>query len=119
MLPFGAPGHRTRAERFDDAVAGAVDRLTPRWGEQWGRLEFGTEDIPPSDPAPWEEGIALGRYFPADVGLPARVVLYRRPIEQRTDAAGLPGLVRDVVAEHVAHVVGRSPEEVDPEYGAP
>ncbi|WP_062312031.1 metallopeptidase family protein [Demequina rhizosphaerae] len=117
LLPFGAPGYRTRAERFDDLVADAVERLEPRWGDEWGRIEFGTEDVPPSDPTPWEEGVPLGRLFPADLGQPTRVVLYRRPLEQRSDPADLPALVRDVVAEHVAHVVGRPPEEVDPEYG--
>ncbi len=117
LLPFGAPGYRTRAERFDDLVADAVDRLEPRWGHEWGRIEFGTEDVPPSDPTPWEDGVPLGRLFPAELGQPTRVVLYRRALEQRADAAELPGLVRDVVAEHIAHVVGRSPDEVDPEYG--
>ncbi|SEJ20637.1 metallopeptidase family protein [Demequina mangrovi] len=117
LLPFGAPGHRTRAERFDELVADAVDRLEPRWGDTWGRIEFGTEDVPPSDPTPWEDGVPLGRLFPADLGQPTRVVLYRRTLEQRADPAELPGLVRDVIAEHIAHVVGRPPEEVDPEYG--
>jgi len=117
LLPFGAPGYRTRAERFDELVADAVDRLEPRWGERWGRIEFGAEDVPPSDPTPWEEGIPLGRLFPADLGQPTRVVLYRRPLEERAEPADLPALVRDVIAEHVGHVVGAPPEEVDPDYG--
>ncbi|WP_082092275.1 metallopeptidase family protein [Demequina pelophila] len=117
LLPFGAPAYRTRAERFDDAVADAVHRLEPRWGSVWGRIEFGTEDVPPSDPAPWEEGVPLGRLFPADLGQPARVVLYRRPLEQRAEWPHLHALVRDVVAENVAHLLGRAPDEVDPDYG--
>lgn len=118
LLPFGAPGHRTRAERFDDAVGDAVDRLEERWGQRWGRIEFGIEDVPPSDPAPWEDGVPLGRVFPADLGQPTRVVLYRRPIEQRVEPAEMAVLVRDVVAEQVGHVLGMDPEEVDPDYGA-
>jgi len=61
--------------------------------------------------------VPLGRYFPADAGLPARIVVYRRPVETRAlDAEELEDLVRDVVVEQVAHLLGRSPDEVDPEY---
>ena len=117
LLPFGAPGHRTRSERFDDLLTDAVERLEARWGGEWGRIEFGSEDVPPSDPTPWEEGVPLGRLFPADLGQPTRIVLYRRPIEQRVDPVDLPALVRDVITDHVAHVLTLPPEDVDPEYG--
>ena len=117
LLPFGAPGHRTRAEHFDGLIADAAERLAARWGQEWGRIEFGAEDVPPSDPTPWEDGVPLGRLFPADLGQPTRIVLYRRPIEQRADPADLPALVRDVLAEHVAHVLSMPPEDVDPDYG--
>ena len=118
LHPLGAPGTRSRGEIFDDAVYEAAERLEERWGRRWGKLEFSTEDVPPSDPAPWEEGVALGRLFPADLGQPARIVLYRRPIEQRCEPQELRALVRDVLAEHVGHVLGRAPEDVDPDYGS-
>ena len=58
------------------------------------------------------------RDFPSDAGLPARIVVYRRPVESRaTDALDLADLVRDVVVEQVAHLLGRSPDDVDPHYG--
>lgn len=117
LLPYDAPGFTTRSEDFDDAVRTAAERLEQRWGRQWGDVEFGTEDVPPSEPAPWEDGAPLGRLFPADLGQPTRVVLYRRPIELRSDLHDRGALVRDVVAEQVAHLVGRSPETVDPDYG--
>jgi glycosyltransferase involved in cell wall biosynthesis len=81
--------------------------------------EFAVEDVPPSNPAPWEHGgVPGGRYFPPDAGLPARIVIYRRPVESRaTDPFDLADLVRDVVVEQVAHMLGRSPEDVDPQYG--
>ena len=61
----------------------------------------------------------LGRYFPADAGMPARIVVYRRPVETGAiDVADLADLVRDVVVEQVAHMLGRRPEEVDPRYHA-
>jgi hypothetical protein len=44
--------------------------------------------------------------------------VYRRPVESRAlDVADLGELVRDVVVEQVAHLLGKAPEDVDPEYG--
>lgn len=119
LLPTTAPAYRTRAERFDDLVLDAVDELERRWSRQLEGTEFAVEDVPPSGPAPWEHGgVTLGRYFPADAGLPNRIVVYRRPLEARaTDALDLADLVHDVVVEQVAHLLGRAPEDVDPGYG--
>jgi predicted Zn-dependent protease with MMP-like domain len=118
MLPTGLPAYRTRAERFDDLVLAAVERLEKRWARQLDGTEFAVEDVPPSDPAPWEHGgVPLGRYFAADAGMPDRIVVYRRPIETRAvDAEELEDLVRDVVVEQVAILLERGPDEVDPEY---
>lgn len=119
LLPTSAPAYRTRAERFDDLVLDAVEELERRWARQLDGTEFAVEDVPPSGPAPWEHGgVPLGRYFPADAGLPARIVVYRRPLEARAaDALDLADLVHDVVVEQVAHLLGRAPEDVDPDYG--
>src|SRR3712207_2817817 len=118
LLPAGLPAYRTRAERFDDLVLAAVERLEKRWSRQLDGAEFAVEDVPPSQPAPWEHGgVPLGRYFPSDAGMPPRIVVYRRPVETRAlDAEELEDLVRDVVVEQVAHLLARTPEEVDPEY---
>ena len=112
------PAYRSRARRFDELVLGAVDGLEKQWSRQLEGTEFAVEDVPPSAPAPWESGgVPLGRYFAADAGLPNRIVIYRRPVETRAlDATDLGGLVRDVVVEQVAHLLGRPPEDVDPEY---
>lgn len=97
-------------------VAQALDR---RWGKALAGTQFAVEDVPPSDPAPWEDGgVPLGRAFPAEAGQPARVVVYRRPVEVRThDEDDLADLVRDVVVEQVAHLLARSPEDIDPHFG--
>lgn len=120
LLPAVLPAHRTRAERFDEAVLDAVERLERRWGKELDGVEFGVEDVPPSDPAPWEHGnVPLGRYFPADgpAGLRHRIVVYRRPVETRAEGPrDLANLVRDVVVEQVAHLLSRAPEDVDPDY---
>ncbi len=118
LLPAALPGHRTRAEHFDDLVLDAVERLEVRWARQLSGTEFAVEEVPPSAPAPWEGGgVPLGRYFPADAGLPARIVVYRRPVVTRAaDPADLADLVRDVLVEQVAHLLARAPEDVDPGY---
>ncbi|MGC4173816.1 metallopeptidase family protein [Demequina sp.] len=118
LHPLGSPGSLSRGEIFDDLVLEGAERLEGRWGNEWGRLEFGTEDVPPSEPSPWERGVPLGRLFPADLGQTARIVLYRRPIEQRCEPQELPSLVRDVLAEHVGYLLGKPPEDIDPDYGA-
>ena len=118
VVPPSLPAYRTRAERFDDHVLAAVERLERRWAEQLEGTEFGVEEVPPSQPAPWEHGgVPLGRYFPADGGLPARIVVYRRPVQTRAvDEADLADLVRDVLVEQVAHLLAKAPEDVDPGY---
>jgi len=116
-LATALPAYRTRSERFDDIVADASERLAVRWGSQWGLLEFGVEDVPPSDPAPWEHGVPLGRVLPGEYGAPTRVVLYRRPVTQRAGEDELAELVRDILAEQVGHLLSIRPDEIDPDYG--
>lgn len=117
LLPADVPAWRTRAQRFDDFVLDAVESLPPRFIDQVARIEFAVEDVPPNDPAPWEDRKpALSRLFPADRGLPARIVLYRRPLEARADVDyELAEVIQSVVVEQVAEVLGLSPEDLDPE----
>lgn len=119
MFPPGTPAHRTRAQRFDELVLDVVEDLDRTWATHLRGTEFAVEDVPPSDPAPWEDGgVLLGRFFPAEAGRPGRVVVYRRPVEVRAvDLDDLADLVRDVVVEQVAHLLARTPEEIDPNFG--
>ena len=119
LVPAALPLSRSRAERFDALVLDAAERLDQRWGEQLAEVEFAVEDVPPSDPAPWEHGdVPLGRLFARSGGHPARIVVYRRPVETRTgDLRETARLVHDVVVEQVAHLIGVEPGEVDPRYG--
>lgn len=116
VLP-SLPAYRTRAEQFDELVGDLSERLAGRWAKRWGRVEFGVEDVPPSDPSPWESGVPLGRVFPGEYGAPTRIVLYRMPLQQRATREDLPALVRDILAEQVGHLLGIRPDEVDPDYG--
>lgn len=119
LLPAGLPAYRTRGQRFDELVLASVERLELNWGRQLDGVEFAVEDVPPADPAPWERGgVPLGRCFPSEPGLPPRIVLYRRPVENRaTGPDDLGELVHEVVVDQVAHLLGRAPEEIDPQLG--
>ncbi len=115
------PLHRSRAERFDELVLDAVDSLEKRWEEALRSVEFAVEDVPPPEPTgPPEDPVPLGRVVPASDETPARIVIYRRPVETRAlDRTELTDLVHDVVVEQVAELLGLDPGAVDPEYGDP
>ncbi len=108
----------SRAERFDELVVDAATRLEESWGRPFPPLELGVEDVPPSDPAPWEHSeVPLGRLFGAEGRRPARIVIYRRPVETRTEGQQeLAALIGEVVTEQLAALLGVTPEQLDPGY---
>lgn len=110
------PAMSTRREQFDDLVLDAADRLRPHLGTRHAALEFAVEDVPPQDPAPWEDRAApLGRLIRGTADRPPRVVVYRRPVQARAhDEPDLADIVREVVTEQVAALLGVPPEELDP-----
>lgn len=108
----------SRAEQFDELVIDAAARLERLWGRPFPPVEFGVEDVPASDPLPWERAeIPLGRLFAATGREPARVLIYRRPIETRVESrAELIGIVGEVVTEQVAALLAVTPRDLDPGY---
>jgi predicted Zn-dependent protease with MMP-like domain len=116
LLPAGLPISRSRRETFGQYVLDAVQHLEGRWATQLAAVEFAVEDVPPSDPAPWEDcAVPLARLFPAADDLAARIVLYRRPVETRVgDRSGLAPMVHEIVVEQVAGMLGIDPAQVDP-----
>ena len=112
------PAMATRAERFDELVLDVAGRMEHQAGASLGSVEFAVEDVPPSDPAPWESSeVPLGRLFAAEGRMPARIVVYRRPVETRTnDARELAALINDVIVEQVASLLGVDPRELDAGY---
>jgi len=119
LLAPTLPAWRTRSEKFDQLVASTAARLV-RGNPSLTGVEFGIEEIPPSNPSPWEHAsVVVGRYFPADrtSGVAARIVVYRRPLLTRAqDASELAELVRMVLAEQAAEMLGVRPDQVDPDY---
>ena len=130
LVPTGVPLSRSRAEQFDDMVLDAVEHLEGRWAAKLESVEFAVEDVPWVDHSSPDEvvldadvledgSVPLARVLPAhrEGGRehPARIVVYRRPLEIRAaDRDDLADLVRDVVVDQVAVLLGRDPEEIDP-----
>ncbi len=109
------PAMRSRRDEFDDFVLDAAARLESTCGRAFPAVEFAVEDVPRA-PAPWEHAeVPLGRLYPASAGRPARIVVYRRPVETRASGPReVAALVADVVTEQVAGLLGVRPEELDP-----
>lgn len=120
LVPSGVPLHRSRAQRFDDHVLDAVERLEQRWPQEIAQLDFAVEEVPPVDHDPdsdWtDDPIPLARMFAGGRLKRTRIVLYRRPIEARSSNDDLAVLVHNICVEEVAHVLGLAPEEIDPHY---
>lgn len=108
----------SRRDTFDGFVLDAAARLEATCGRGFPTVEFAVEEVP-HGPAPWEHReVTLGRLVPASGGNPARIVVYRRPVETRvTDRRDVAALVADIVTEQVAGLLGVSPEELDPGFG--
>lgn len=115
------PVSRTRAQRFDDLVRDEVRRVADRLGPRLDRMEFAVEEVPPV--APWADGtdeVPLHEVRPAAAGRPARIVVYRRPVELRGgDETERGGMIRRQLTEAISELLGVSPESIDPGYGDP
>ncbi|MGW0737886.1 metallopeptidase family protein [Streptomyces sp. NPDC002851] len=121
VAPPQVPLSASRGEVFMDLVQDSVERLERRW-PQLSEIDFLVLDVPRLDSAPdddWEAGtVPLGGTIPARDDRPARIVIYRRPVEIRTKTRDeRAALVHEVVVEQVAELLGLSPESVDPRYG--
>lgn len=117
LIPPHLPGYRTRRDRFDDLVTDAGAMLAERFPRRLAHMQVLVEEVPPADPAPWEEAtVMLGRVIPPSRSNPARVIVYRRPLQTRcADEAELEMLVRQVLSEQIGSLLNIPPEDVDPE----
>ena len=121
LVPATVPLARTRAEIFDDLVLDTVEGLERRFAKELADVEFAVEDVPPDlnvyDSDVLEDGdVPLARLQPARPGqtdAPARIVLYRRPLELRASHRDdLADLVHDVIIEQVANLLGVDPDDL-------
>ncbi|MEI4272107.1 metallopeptidase family protein [Klenkia sp. LSe6-5] len=130
LVPPGVPLSRSRAEQFDDLVLDAVEDIERRWERELAGVEFAVEDVPWVDHSSPDDvvldadvlddgSVPLARVLPGrregGVEHAPRIIVYRRPLEIRAhDPEDLADLVRDVVVDQVAVLLGRDPEEIDP-----
>jgi predicted Zn-dependent protease with MMP-like domain len=94
-------GFRVRdVARFERIAEEAVGTLPREVLAALDEAELVVEEVPP-EPAPGED-VALAGFAPAEDGAPARVTLYRRPLELRaTSRLELGELVRLAVGHEV------------------
>lgn len=110
---------RDREAFFTTCVSESVARIHRQCPEALVGVEFGVEDVPHL-PVAWSGNqVPLAAAVEAVAGRPARVVVYRRPLEHR--AASQPGLqilVHRTIVEQLAALTGLTQETIDPEgYG--
>ncbi len=98
-------------------MLGVVESLESRWADELGLVEFAVEETP-LVPEDWAAStVPLASLVPGTGTTPTKLVVFRRPIEQRADTAGdLDALVLTVLVEQVSELLGRPPEEIDPRY---
>ena len=120
LAPATSPATVPRSEQFGDLVVAAVDRLEPRWGPRLAAVDVEIVDVPDVPTAPALDGLAevpLAGHRHASGSRVATIVVYRRPVELRApDHLSRVDLVRDLVAEQLADLLGLSPSELDPSY---
>lgn len=96
-------------------MLGLVERLSRRWSKELADVQFGTEDVPEL-PLDWhDEPVPFGALVRPTSTEPARIVLFRRPIELRAKTKfEVAALANEVLVEHIADLLGRDPGEIDP-----
>ncbi|MFE6510309.1 metallopeptidase family protein [Nocardioides sp. NPDC057767] len=112
------PVLRTRRERFDDIALAIVTEIDGRWQSRLGLIEYAVEESP-DIPKDWtvDDHIPLGSLERGAGADPARLVIYRRPIEHRCQTRSeVEAMVLMVVVEQVADLLGIDAEDVDPRY---
>ena len=119
MFGVRMPRYRTKGGIFDDMTAAQIKRLNDAWPQLVKPVQFAVADGPPVQSDVWRDASsATSRGFPAQHGVPARIVLYRMPLQmQVTNRRELQWAIRDELVSQIAELYGRRPEEIDPDWG--
>ncbi len=97
-----------------------VEQIDDRWSDRLGLVEYAVEDAP-QVPDDWHlVSVPLSSLIRGTGAEASRLVIFRRPIEHRSDSpAELHAMVHTVVVEQVAELLGLPVEDVDPGYDEP
>ena len=117
LSPAGVPARQSPRQVFDALVLAAVHHLEERWHDRLGLVEFAVEETPVV-PGEWSsDAVPLASLVRGAGARPTRVVLFRRPLELRSETrADLQAMVLTVLVEQVPELLGLPPEDVDPGY---
>lgn len=101
---------------FTEAVTASAARIGRQCPQALHGVELGVEEVPHL-PTAWSGNqVPLAAAVEAIADRPARVVVYRRPLEHRADdPRGLRVLVFRTIVEQLAALTGLSPDTIDPE----
>ena len=118
MLPHRVPAYENRSKKFTRLVDEAVTEIEGRFPASMTSVAISTEEVPSKRDLVMNDGsVALGR---AERANPSRVVLYRHPIELRSeDDEQLNRIIRDVLALYVGMILDMRPDQIDPNYHGP
>ena len=107
------------AEVFLTAVQDAIGQISRQCPECLQGIDVGIDEVPTRSTllqGDDETAIPLAVAIDAENGRPAKVVLYRRPLEKRAiDLDDLRFVVHHTLVEQLAMLTGRSPSEIDPQ----
>ena len=110
----------TRGERFLQAIEDAIARVQRSCPDCLTSIDVGVDEVP-TRPAMWQGltdhgAVPLAAAIDAEPGQPARVIIYRRPLEHRAiDDDDLLDIVHRTLVEQLSILTGRSTADIDPE----
>lgn len=116
--PYGParrrPGAANRAEAFVDSVSEAINRVELSCPEALVGIDIGVEDVPGAHTT--DGRVPLAAATEATAVFPARIVIYRRPLEHRAATRrGLRILVHRTLVEQLSALTGRTVSDIDPQ----
>lgn len=117
IFQYNSPRYRSRDKKFEDQFALALADLDAL-GIETNRITFKSELVPRIQDLVISSGtVPLGRI---ERGNPNIVVLYQQSIELRSANLNMQmQVIKDVLAELIGRLLGRSPTEIDPTYQGP
>ncbi|MGY2873992.1 hypothetical protein ACVW00_001182 [Marmoricola sp. URHA0025 HA25] len=117
LAPAGVPARRTPADHFDHVALRIMRAVVAPWIDRLGDVELAVEEVPVLPPGWSAPTVPLASYVEASGAARPRLVLFRRPIEHRTETlADLETLLLTVIVEQLSEVLGIPVEEVLPGY---